>query len=74
MPPYRGPEVFTVHTDVKMTRRKRLCHITNDEGTPIWSGGKVFSAFEQMLELGQYHFHIEHEGVRLRVLLATVRE
>ena len=64
--------MYTVHTDVKATRRKTMCHITDHDGEAIWSGGRVFDAFEQMAEIGQWAFEIAHEDKRLRVMIGRV--
>jgi hypothetical protein len=61
--------MYTVHTDVKMTRRKTMCHITDDAGEAVWSGGSVFDAFEQMIELRQYSFELRHEDRTLRIIV-----
>lgn len=61
--------MYTVHTDVKMTRRKTMCHITDDAGEVVWSGGRVFDAFEQMIETRQYSFELRHEDRTLRVIV-----
>ena len=61
--------MYTVHTDVKMTRRKTMCHICDDTGDPIWSGGRIFEAFEQMIEIEQYHFNLTYDGKMIRVII-----
>ena len=66
--------MYTIHTDVKMTRRKTLCHICDDEGDPIWSGGRIFDAFLQMAEMGQWCFFLQHEGQRLRVMIGLLTD
>ncbi len=66
--------MYTIHTDVKMTRRKTMCHICDETDTCIWSGGTVFDAFWHMLDLEKYTFLIQHEGRAIRVMLGKIQD
>ncbi len=66
--------MYTIHTDVKMTRRKTMSHICDDTDTCIWSGGAVFDAFQHMIDMSEWVFRLEHEGRAIMVMVATIRE
>lgn len=50
---------YTLHTDVEFSRRKRLHHVVNDQGEPVWSGATVARAFLWLAEQGAYEFRLE---------------
>lgn len=66
--------MYTIHTDVKMTRRKTMCHVLDDIGTPVWSGNSVFAAFDYMLEAEQFYFRLVRDDKAIRVVIGHVTD
>jgi len=66
--------MYTIHTDVKMTRRKTLCHVTDHNEEPVWSGGRFYDALEFLLQKEVYVCHVRHEGRAIKVMIGRVKE
>ena len=61
--------MYTIHTDVAISRRKRLNHVADENGTVVFSAGHVFKCFEHLLDKAEFTFYLEHEGARMRCMI-----
>ena len=61
--------MYTLHADVEFSRRKRLHHITDNLEDPVWSGAKIFDAFQWFLDNQRYTFELRQNGETIRVMI-----
>lgn len=66
--------MFTIHTDVKMTRRKTMCHVTDHNDDPVWSGGRFFDALEYLTDMEVWVCHVRHEGRCFKIMIGRVQQ
>jgi hypothetical protein len=64
--------MLTLHTDVLVTRRKRLHLVEEENGDVIFTSHKVFDCLCWLLERGAYDFHVHHEGTTIKALIGRV--
>lgn len=66
--------MYELHADVEFSRRKRLHHITDNHGEPVWSGARIFDAFQWFLDNQRYTFELRQEGrtIRVRISIAAL--
>lgn len=65
--------MYTIFSDVKMTRRKTMCHVADNDGEVVFSGGKFFDALEYLLEVEVYTAEVHHEQRSIRIMLGRIR-
>lgn len=65
--------MYTIFSDVKMTRRKSMVHVADDAGEVVFSAGKFFDALEYLLEVEVYTAEVRHEKRRIRIMLGRIR-
>ncbi len=51
--------MYTLHTNVHMTRRKHLCFVLDESDTVLWSGQSVGGALQYLIEVGQVEFILD---------------
>jgi hypothetical protein len=66
--------MLTLHTDVLVTRRKRLHLVEDENGDVVFTSHKVWGCLCWLVENEHYHFHVAHEGDPLKVIIGTVRD
>lgn len=61
--------MLTLLTDVKLTRRQKMCFIVNDPEDLKWSGKNVDAAFNWLLENEHPIFRLEGDDYQFVVSL-----
>ena len=65
--------MFYLHSDVHVTRRKRMAMVTDDAGDVVFTGPTAWSAFRYLLAMDCYSFLLEHEGNTMRCCIGRVK-
>ena len=65
--------MFTMMTDVQMTRRKRLIFILDENDTVLWSGANVAEALDWLIENGHVQCTVEGQRESLRFDIGFAR-
>lgn len=53
------PVMWTIHTEVKMTRRKAMCHVMDENEVVLWSGAGIGAALRFLRDRDQINFKID---------------
>ena len=65
--------MYTMMTDVQMTRRKRMVFILDEDDTVMYSGAKVAQAIAWLIENGHTKCTVEGESEGLRFDIGFAR-
>ena len=64
--------MYIIHTGLHVTRRKQMNAITNGTGEPVWTGARIFDAFQWLVDNGVGQAILQHEERLLAVQIAPI--
>lgn len=64
--------MWTIYSDVRLSRRQRLCHVVDDKGELRWSGGRIADALNFVVEEGRTTARLDGDEYSFELQIARL--